>query len=152
MRRSLLPLVFLCAQSALAADNALTECRKIEDVEDRVACYDEFVDARYPAVSGAVPDAKSLFGTDDAKARQIVETSLAIEQIDRIAATVADVRDSADRKLLVALDNGQTWRQLDNKSLRLRSGDAVVVRKASLGSYLLEKASGSRSIRVKRVD
>jgi hypothetical protein len=54
--------------------------------------------------------------------------------------------------MLVVLDNGQTWRQLDNKALHLDSGETVVIRKASLGSYQLEKESGSRRIRVKRLN
>lgn len=151
---------FLFAQPALADEDALTKCRQIEDIEARVACYDEFVDARYMMGSGdrvetratAVPDAQSLFGTNDADAKRIVETSLAIEQIDQIEAVVTEVRKSATRKLVVTLDNGQVWRQLDSQPMRLKSGESVIVRKASLGSFLMEKQSGSRSIRVKRAN
>jgi len=145
----LLPLLFL-AQSAVAAEEALTLCRQIKDPTERVACYDEIVDSRYPVEPNAVPDAQSLFGTSDAAAKRIVETTLAIEQISQIVAEVTDVRDSANRKLIVTLDNGQVWRQLDNQTMRFKVGETVVVRKASLGSYLMEKQSGSRSIRVKR--
>jgi hypothetical protein len=152
MKKLLLPLLLLTTQPGFATDNGLTECRQIEDVEERVACYDEYVDSRHPDRSSTVPDAQALFGTDDAEARRVVETTLAVEQIDRIEATVTGVMDSPGRKLLVVLDNGQTWRQLDNKRLRLERGEAVIVRKASLSSYLLEKESGSRPIRVKRVN
>lgn len=151
---------FLIAQPALADEEALSKCRQIQEVAARAACYDRFVDAHYPMGSGdsvetsvpAVPDAQSLFGTNDAEAKRIVETSLAIEQIDRIEAVVTEVRKSANEKLTVTLDNGQVWRQLDSKPMRLKSGETVIVRKASLGSFLLEKSSGSRSIRVKRAD
>lgn len=152
MKKTLLPLLLLFTQPTIAADNGLVECRNVKDVEERVACYDAFVDSRLPAKTSTAPDAESLFGTDDAEARRIVETSLAVEQIDLIEATVADVSESSGRKMVVVLDNGQAWRQLDNKTLHLESGEAVIVRKASLGSYLLEKESGSRSIRVKRVN
>jgi hypothetical protein len=152
MRKILLTLLFTFTQGAFAAEDALTSCRQIEDLEERVSCYDEFVDSRYPPGSDAVPDAQSLFGADDAEARRIVETTLAIEQLDQIEAKVTDVRQSAGDKLIVSLDNGHVWRQLDNKTLHLETGEAVVVRKARLGSFLLEKESGSRSIRVKRVD
>ena len=152
MKKLLLLLLLTFTQAALAVEDALTECRQIEDIEARVACYDEFVDSHDRRKPDAVPDAQSLFGTDDAEAKRIVETTLAIEQIDEIVATVTDVRKSAGRKLIVSLDNGHVWRQLDNKTLQLKSGEAVIVRKASLGSFLLTKESGSRSIRVKRVD
>lgn len=171
MKKILLLLLFL-AQPALTAEEALTKCRHIEEIAERVVCYDKIVDSRLSTVtsdmdsgdrveattvpettvSDAVPDAQSLFGTNDAEAKRIVETLLAIEQIDEIQAIVTDVRKSATRKLTVTLDNGQIWRQLDSQRLRLKSGEAVIVRKASLGSYLLEKRSGSRSIRVKRAN
>jgi len=166
MNKLLLSLLFL-AQPALTAEEAMTGCRQIEDIAERVACYDEIVDSRHPvesrdsvettktpefSESNAIPDAQSLFGTNDADAKRIVEMSLAIEQISQIEAIVTDVRESASMKLTVALDNGQTWRQLDNQSMHLKSGETVIVRKASFGSFLLEKKSGGRSIRVKRMN
>ncbi len=166
MNKLLLSLVFL-AQPALTAEQAMTGCRQIEDIVERVACYDEIVDSHLRMDSGeraetttrpqlagpdAVPDAQSLFGTNVAEAKRIVETSLAIEQISQIEALVAKVRKSTNRKLTVALDNGQVWQQLDNQPMRLKSGETVIVRKASFGSFLLEKKSGGRSIRVKRTN
>ena len=152
MKYSPLLLLLTFCHTVLADEAALTQCRKIESIEDRVACYDDFVDSRYVAQNEQKPDAQSLFGTTDAEAKRIVETTLDIEQIDHIATTVVAVKSSASRKMTIALDNGQTWRQLDNERLRLKDGEAVIIRKASLGSYLLEKQSGSRSIRVKRVN
>ncbi len=143
------------AQPALTADEVLIECRQIEKVAERIACYDEFVDSHFSTDSiqaDAVPDARSLFGTSDAEAKRLVETSLDIEQISEIEAIVTDVQESASRRFTVSLDNGQTWRQLDGQRLAIKSGDAVIVRKASFGSYLMEKQSGSRSIRVTRLN
>lgn len=159
--------MFLLVQPALADEAAMTECRQIAGIVERVACYDSIVDSRYPTDSSdsvetrtppepaeaiAGPDAQSLFGRNDAEAKRIVETTLAIEQIDQIEATVTEVGKSPSKKLTMVLDNGQIWRQLDNQPLRLKRGEAVIVRKASLGSFLMEKKSGSRSIRVKRVN
>lgn len=166
MKKLLLPLLFL-AQPALTADQALTECRQIEGIAERVVCYDKIVDSHFPTdssdrveitappeatQSNLVPDAQSLFGTNDAEAKRLVETSLAIEQISEIEAIITDVRRSSNKKLTVTLDNGQVWHQLDSQRMPLKSGEAVIVRKASLSSYLMEKQSGSRSIRVKRAN
>jgi hypothetical protein len=159
MKRMLLTLL-LFAQPALAAEDALITCRQIEDIALRVSCYDDFVDARFPmesnesvkTESGTIPDAQSLFGTNDAEAKRLVETSLAIEQIDNIVATVTDVQESSTRKVVITLENGQVWRQLDNHRLSLKAGQSVIIRKASLGSFMLEKESGSRAIRVKRTN
>ncbi len=167
MKKLLLLSLLLFAQPALTADESLHECRQVEADAERVACYDKFVDSHFSTDSSAIvdlatphqtsksnsiPDAQSLFGTDDAEAKRLVETSLEIEQINEIAAIITDVRRSSAKKLTVILDNGQTWHQLDRQRLSLKSGDAVIVRKASLSSYLMEKQSGSRSIRVKRAN
>ncbi len=167
MKKLLLPLLFLFVQPALADEETLTQCRQIDEITERVACYDKIVDSHVPvdssdsaeistppesAESNTVPDSQSLFGKNDAEAKRIVETSMAIKPIDQIEAKVTDVRKSANKKLTVTLDNGQTWRQLDNRPMPLKSGETVIVRKASLGSFLMEKQSGSRSIRVKRVN
>jgi len=159
MKRLLL-LLLLFAQPTLAAEEALITCRQIEDIAQRVSCYDDFVDASFPMESSEsasiesspIPDAQSLFGTNDAEAKRIVETSLAIEQIDSIVAKVAGVQESSTRKAVITLENGQAWRQLDNQRLPLKAGETVIIRKASLGSFLLEKESGSRAIRVKRTN
>lgn len=150
MKRLIPPLLLLFTMPAFAAEEALLECRQIEDMAERVTCYDSFVDSL--SESGPIPDAQSLFGKDDAEAKRIVQTTLAIEQIDRIEAQVTDIQRSATRKLIITLDNGQVWRQLDNQTLRLKSGESVVVREASLNSFLMEKKSGGRSIRVKRAN
>jgi hypothetical protein len=150
MKRRLAPLLLLFATPAFANNEALLECRQIKDIAERVACYDGIVDSL--SESSPIPDAQSLFGKDDAEASRIVQTTLAIEQIDRIEAQVTDIRRSATRKLVITLDNGQVWRQLDNQTLRLKSGESVVVREASLNSFLMEKKSGGRSIRVKRAN
>jgi len=172
MKKLLLSLLFV-TQPALMAEETLTKCRQIEEITERVVCYDKIVDLQVSmdssdraettlppetipppetTKSNAVPDAQSLFGTNDAEAKRIVETSLAIDQISQIEARITDVRKSASKKLTVTLDNGQIWRQLDDQRMSLKGGETVIIRKASLGSYLMEKQSGSRSIRVKRVN
>lgn len=123
MKKPLLPLLFLFFQPALADETALTKCRQIENIAERASCYDEFVDSHSR-----------------------------MEPSDRIEAIATSVRESANRKITVTLDNGQTWRQLDSRHMPLKSGEAVIIRKASLSSYLMEKKSGSRSIRVKRAN
>ena len=150
MKKLFPTLLILFALPAVAADDALLECRQIEDIAERVACYDNIVDSRSEPAD--IPDAQSLFGKNDADAKRIVETTLDIEQIDHVEAVITNIQKSASRKLVVTLDNGQTWRQLDSRPIHFKSGEAVIVREASLNSFLMEKKSGSRSIRVKRVN
>ena len=116
-----------------AAEDPLVKCRQIKDVEERVKCYDRFVDriASEP-VSRPIPTHSS------APSPSLVE------------ARITRVKRSADKKIVVTLDNGQIWRQIDNEPIVLRNGDEIIVRPARLGSYLMEKRSGSGRIRVKQ--
>ena len=52
--------------------------------------------------------------------------------------------------MLVTLDNGQVWKQVDASNLRLRVGDTVDIERASLGSFMLRKKGSKRSMRVSR--
>ena len=66
-----------------------------------------------------------------------------------IAAHISIV--SADRagQTTVVLDSGQTWTVMDNDG-RLASGDAVTIKRAALGSFLMMTPS-NHSYRVRRI-
>jgi hypothetical protein len=68
---------------------------------------------------------------------------------DLMQARVAKV--TADRlgNVSVELDNGQTW-TFNEPDAPLRAGDAVRIRRASFGSFLMA-APGRRTYRVRRV-
>jgi len=54
----------------------------------------------------------------------------------------------------VALDNGQTWRHEDQTlGVYLKEGDAVTIRKGTLGGYRLTRDAGNEKnwIRVTRI-
>jgi hypothetical protein len=72
--------------------------------------------------------------------------------LERISARVETVRRQPAGELVLTLDNGQVWAQLEpDPRLRLATGDAVTIRKAALGSYMLVTANryGTRVRRVK---
>lgn len=120
----LILLVF--ASPTLAENDALMECRQIDDAENRLACFDEYVDSRFLTVEQTMEEAEPVL--------------------------VTAVSKSSSGKLTITLENGQIWRQSDSKTLRLSVGDAVFVRAKSLGSFMLSKESSDRSIRVKRLN
>jgi len=151
--------LLLFAQPAIAAEDDLRTCRTIQDKAARADCYDEVVDRCCidNLDTGEELGESDWFGglNDEelnSEAGRTIEDKDATHQVDNIEALVTLVRQSGHRKLLLTLDNDQVWRQLDNSKLRLRVGESVTIRKASLGSFLLEKRSGSRAIRVRRVE
>jgi hypothetical protein len=66
-----------------------------------------------------------------------------------IAAQISIVSSDQVGRTLVVLDNGETWTVMDNDG-RLSSGDAVTIKRAALGSFLLMTPS-NHSYRVRRI-
>lgn len=142
------------------ADQQLMNCRGMVDTAMRLACYDDLVDARYSADHAAVSTQKQKQKQAQTQSEgALVQSAEArfgkpvVRQDEReeIAARVVDLDKTAYNKLLVTLDNKQVWQQLDSSRLRLAVDDVVTIRASSLRSFQLRKASGGKSIRVKRI-
>lgn len=162
--------LFCGAAFAQAGDAAapVYACRAIEDDTARLACYDR-----------AVAD---LFARQEAGEVQTIDTA-AIEQLEResfgfampslpslfsrrgsdetarpeISDQSAPIRsarvDPGTGKLVVTLENGQVWEQIDTARVSttvLRRATEARIRRAALGSYLMNLGSGP-AIRVRRI-
>ncbi|HEY2779343.1 MAG TPA: hypothetical protein VGI90_01100 [Steroidobacteraceae bacterium] len=66
-----------------------------------------------------------------------------------IAAHISSVSSGQIGQTFVVLDSGQTWTVLDNDG-RLSAGDAVTIKRAALGSFLMVTPS-NHSYRVRRI-
>ena len=162
-------LLLLSANPANAAPQesmapALMACSLIADESQRLKCYDKLAFVVFrgePATDAAQttpPDspaafaADELFGKEQSDATAMVEALFGARVPDTLQTEIAEARQNAYGKWILQLANGQIWMQLDSRSLRLRAGEAVEISAASSGSFLLVKASGGRSIRVKRLN
>ncbi len=99
--------------------------------------------------SGPILSQEDLFGKGEAELRKSVQEATDTEAIDRIEATVVEIRKSASGKAIITLDNGQVWMQSDSTRARVSVNDKVTIRRRSFGSYSLY--STKTSIRVKRI-
>jgi len=162
--------------AAHAADTA-GKCAAIDDDRARLACYDEAFGrtamsrAGAPAVADGAPVAATAATAAAAtatlarppapspeQARQ--SFGLSAEKVlgpqdgpTEIEAKVTAVQaNEVTGRAVVTLDNGQVWQQLEatKATKRPRPGDQVVIREASLGSYLMV-APERGSARVRRV-
>lgn len=97
-------------------------------------------------------DQEDLFGKSGDELQRTVEAATGAESIDSLSATVAKLHKYNYDRVLITLDNGQVWKQVDASSLRLRVGDAVDIERAALGSFMLRKQGSKRSMRVSRED
>jgi hypothetical protein len=180
--RSFALLSFTLAGAAVFADelrDRLSACNDLADADARLACYDAAVDrSRQSADSGAAPtpaqpaarvqaepasaaeatggaaslSQEDFFGKSGEEVERTVQEATGSEPIDSLGATVTKLQRYSYDKVLITLDNGQVWKQVDSSSLRLRVGDTVEIERASLGSFMLKKQGSKRSMRVSRED
>lgn len=140
----------------------VTACRAITDSAARLSCYDTAVSALDSAERqgdvvvmdrAQVGEARrQLFGFEmPALPRLFGAAAEGVPEIDSIETTLQSATQIADNHWVFRLADGGVWRQIDSEPLRIRprQGDAVRVRKASLGSFLMT-VGDSRAVRVRR--
>ncbi|HBJ92411.1 hypothetical protein [Ponticaulis sp.] len=73
--------------------------------------------------------------------------------IEAVTLQIARINRGAYDKLTIYFRNGQVWRQIDSEIVRLRSSNpprTATIRRAALGSYLMQFDDRGRAIRVRR--
>jgi hypothetical protein len=142
-------------ESTSALERALAHCAAISAAGDRLACYDELAagptrtaTVASPSVSPAAPPTTSPQGAPTATKQDFGLNTAQIQkaqpvqkpQIESIKASVAGIGTSSIGRMLVQLDNGQSW-ELDSADPLLAVGDAVTIARGALGSFLLTTPS-----------
>ena len=167
-RRSFWPcaivLLALPAAAAQLDTHDLLRCHAIAASEQKLACYEalalaaqsEATTAAEPArqlksppsaptvASAANPNTEDNFGLN----RRQIEPRAA-EGPAAIKSAVSQMTEDRLHNITVVLDNGQTWAFIEPEP-RLRPGDTVTIKRASLGSFLMLTPS-RRSYRVERL-
>lgn len=145
------------AGPAPAAYRAMVACAAEADAAVRLACYDRTVAALAAATREGeviVVDKaeverrqRDAFGSRSEPAL----TGPDGEELDQLDSVVAGISYTPFGKLVLRLENGSVWRQLDSRDLARPAspGMAVSLRKAALGSYLAN-IGGQTAIRVRR--
>jgi hypothetical protein len=153
---ALLPTLVFAADPAA---DAIKRCAQLKDSLERLVCFDKVAAglgtatpaAAAPATAApatAVPSlgAEALKKPSDLKKeKQNAPTSL--------AANITRMQPTAQNVSRIWLDNGQAWQQ-EESSVRfeVRVGDAIQIRKGSLGGYQMSRADNSGGwVRVSRV-
>jgi hypothetical protein len=138
----------------------LVACRSITAADARLACYDAATSALDSAeregqvvvVDRAQVSAarRQLFGFD-LPSISLFDRDPTPERIDSVETTLSRASIVGDGKWTFVLADGGTWRQIDSEPVHFRNtaGQAVRVRRAALGSYMLT-VGGSRAVRVRR--
>ncbi|WP_425529821.1 hypothetical protein [Xanthomonas campestris] len=141
-------LLMVCATSATAQEAATHACASVLDPLPRLACYD----ASFPP-SAAVRAAEAgrgirEFGRDPAH----TPATLTGKPPAQVSATVRAVAYQTDGARVVVLDSQQRWALTESTSRgHLAEGDAVTIRSAAMGSYMLVTPGGV-ALRARRID
>jgi hypothetical protein len=144
--------------------DAVYACVQIPDSAARLACYDQTVGKLKSAETAGdvaivdrqgvkemeadsfgfcLPSFARLFGAKPGEDGAVAE----------VKAALTSVRINSEAQGVFALDNGPTWRQIDTTRITgMKNGQAVTIKRASLGSFMLVRAKGGAGIRVRRVD
>jgi hypothetical protein len=155
--------------SNLLAHDIGLECREIGDATARLKCYDDAIGTKSSAVNGTTGRPGSNATTSNSGAPQAVTASKASPEsvfglsqsqltkaVESPASLTAKVQKVSAQayigRWVVTLDNGQVWEQRETTPAhkRPKEGDTVVIKEASLGSFLMT-IPGRGVSRVKRI-
>lgn len=146
------------------AFEALVRCRAVSEDKARLQCFDAAAKTLEEAANS-----KELVVVDRKQIRETKRTLFGLdlprlgifggggedepeeEEITQIESTVAGAIEDGNGRWIVKLADGGTWAQTDNNpiALRPRAGQKVKIRKAALGSYLMN-VNGQPGVKVKR--
>ena len=119
------------------------DCAEIASDFDRLACFDRM----FPH---AVATPEATFGAEQMP--RVEPPRVEAEQPRNLQSWLTAIDQRARGELTFTLANGQKWTQLESEPKKqYRTGDAVTIRRLSLGSYAITSATGVSS-RVKRLE
>ncbi len=142
--------------------NSLAACRTQKDDAARLRCYDAAAAALTDAAAAGnvvVVDQqdlrkarRSLFGFSLPKLPFFGGDRSADDVPDELTAKVTDARGIGYGKYRIRLEDGALWETTESSSAIRdpRSGDTVVIKRGTLGSYMM-RIAGQRGLRAKRV-
>ncbi len=140
------------APAALVDSERLLACAAIGDGRARLSCYD-----RLAVEAGAeVPlaGASSVSGDNEPEVEQGFGLEARRRAADRpaeIGVTITDRRQDRYDRWIITLDNGQIWRQIDDKHITWDDAGGYRIRRGAFSSFFLESVEHGTRIRVSRM-
>lgn len=133
-------------------------CAAEKDDARRLACFDAAVDRaqaapanQAPAVVAAPLSQEEKFGLRGELKQEKAQKAPELQELEQLQAQVTKVSVKPHGELVVTLENGQVWTEIQtNSGARVKAGDRVAIKAGALGSFLLVAPNG-RSTKVTRV-
>jgi hypothetical protein len=152
----------IAAGTARAAAPASTAeflaCAAEKDDARRLACFDAAVDrartapaSPAPAVAPVPLSKEERFGLHGELKREKAQEVPELQELEQLQAEVTKVSSKPHGELVVTLENGQVWTEIQpNSGARVKAGERVTIKPGVLGSFLLVPPNG-RSTKVIRI-
>ena len=160
--------------AAIAADEggakleAANGCALIAADAERLSCFDKLFEARREAgpatsraaVAAAAPvaapapsaAAEADFGLTEVQRQAAKPATATAAEPEEITSRITRMIPRGMEPPVLELENGQQWRLLESTaSARFRAGDPIVIRRGSLGSYLVSNPGRNGAWRVRRI-
>ena len=146
---------------ASAATDDFLACAREKDDARRLACFDAAVTragepvaspagAAAPAVVAVPLSKEEKFGLRGELKQEKAKQAPELVEIQKLEAQVTKVAVKPHGELVMTLDNGQVWYEIQTSSgIRVKAGDRVTIRSGALGSYTVVAPNG-RSSKVTR--
>lgn len=168
--------------SSVDLKTQLQSCQQISGEEQRLSCFDQVVAqldklpattlAPAPSANSAVSSPVRATATTEVQSMTTpaaVTTSTAttshnindefglkkpdpVDELQQIVSIVKSTTLDKRKKLLINLENGQQWQQIDQGYIKIKSGDRCTVTRGAIGSFLLSVDGITKTIRVRRVE
>jgi hypothetical protein len=148
------------------ANASFLSCAGEQDDARRLACFDAAVaqvraqpttpvaSAAPAAAAAAAPvplSKEERFGLRGDLKEEKTKKAPELAELKELRATVTKVAAKPYGELILTLDNGQVWYEIQaNSGIRVKTGDQVTIRSGALGSYSVVAPNG-RSSKVTRV-
>jgi hypothetical protein len=136
-------------------------CPEARTDAERLACYERLLDEQLAdagernATPGRGAGTSAAHGPENAEERFGLERRMRhgeAPELAEVQATIERIAIVAHRRMIFRLDNGQVWEETEARDIAIRPGDAVVVRRATFGSFRLLSAESNRGTTVRRID
>ncbi len=133
-------LTFASGLVAQTLPEQVRQCAAIEGSEQRLACYDAISE-------GLIERVEESFGQEDELIADMVEAAP-----ESIQVAIASIQRNADNQMIITLDNGQIWRQIDINRVTWEEGEVVEITRGMLNSFFMRSTEGGRRMRVSRAN
>ncbi len=156
--------------STLELKTHLQSCKQISDEEQRLSCFDAIVsqlDSKELQMPENTEKVSSLIISEASEANNTplaktppqhtiqdfgFKTPKSYAETLEIISTVKSTQTDLRNKLLITLENGQKWQQVEQSYFKVKIGDNCTVKRGSFGSFFLSIEGLDKKIRVRRVE